>query len=396
MTSGSGRLLIVDDNEANRDMLSRRLARRGHVVTVAENGTQALERIGSDDFDLVLLDVMMPDVDGFEVLERVRRTKSAAELPVIMATARDHSEDVVRALELGANDYVAKPLDFPVVLARVQTQLSLQRARRDLERANHRMKRDLEAGARIQRSLIPKGPLEAKGLTAGWRFEPCTELGGDIFDVFPLDDGSLAFYLLDVSGHGVPAALMSVTLARVLSHRGDGSLLYDPSAGGARRPARPAAVAEALNRRFPMDPVTRQYFTLLYAVLDRAKPELRYVAAGHPGPLHATGSREPMALDSGGPAIGWLPDARFEEGCIPLAGGDRVVLYSDGVIEARNAEGEFFGVERAIASLSAHRALPLDGALAALEGEVRAWCAPGSPDDDVSLLAFEVAGEAVS
>src|SRR3989442_15886982 len=121
MPPDSGRLLIVDDNEANRDMLSRRLARRGHAVTVAENGAAALTRVGTEEFDLVLLDVMMPDMDGFEVLERLRRTRSAAELPVIMATARDRSEDIGRALELGANDYVSKPLDFPVVLARVHT-----------------------------------------------------------------------------------------------------------------------------------------------------------------------------------------------------------------------------------------------------------------------------------
>src|SRR5438093_1009517 len=205
------RILLIEDNEMNRDILSRRLARRGYQVEVAPDARTALQLLAGSAFDLVLLDVMMPEVDGFQVLGELRRTRSLAELPVIMATARDRSEDVVRALELGANDYVTKPLDFAVVHARVRTQLELQRARRALERANLRMRRDLEAGARIQRALIPQAAPALPGVAVAWAFEPCAELGGDIFDVFEFGDGWLGLYLLDVSGHGVPAALTSVT-----------------------------------------------------------------------------------------------------------------------------------------------------------------------------------------
>lgn len=120
-------LLVVDDNEDNRDMLSRRLRRTGYHVDCAEDGTQALDMIGASKFDLVLLDIMMPGISGLEVLKTVRTKYSVADLPIIMATAKDHSEDIVGALKLGANDYVTKPIDFPVVLARIQTQLSLRR-----------------------------------------------------------------------------------------------------------------------------------------------------------------------------------------------------------------------------------------------------------------------------
>lgn len=121
-------LLVVDDNEMNRDMLSRRLARIGHRVSVAVDGREALRKIEEEPFDLVLLDIMMPDLSGLEVLERVRRSRNRAELPVIMATAKGESDDIVRAFELGANDYVTKPLDFPVVLARTRTHLAFKRA----------------------------------------------------------------------------------------------------------------------------------------------------------------------------------------------------------------------------------------------------------------------------
>ncbi len=260
-----GPLLVVDDDEMNRDMLSRRLRRRGHDVEVACDGAEALEKIAERQFDLVLLDVMMPGIDGLQVLEEVRRTQDMGDLPIIMATAKDESEDIVHALKLGANDYVTKPLDFPVVQARVRTQLALKRARRELEATRQRMKSDLLAAAKVQNALMPQSLPELDGASFAWRFLPCDELAGDILDVFWLGERRVGLYLLDVSGHGVPAALLSVTLNRILPHLEEASLLIDESS----RPDEnvllsPARVAGRLNTRFPMNPETRQYFTITY------------------------------------------------------------------------------------------------------------------------------------
>src|SRR5919109_3072735 len=134
MDTAQGSLLVVDDNPLNRDMLARRLTRRGYTVTVAADGYQALAMIEAQRFDLVLLDIMMPGISGLDVLKTVRQRYSVADLPVIMATAKDQSEDIVAALKLGANDYVTKPLDFPVVLARTETQLALKRAMEEIQR----------------------------------------------------------------------------------------------------------------------------------------------------------------------------------------------------------------------------------------------------------------------
>ncbi|MGH7207321.1 MAG: adenylate/guanylate cyclase domain-containing protein [Nitrospiraceae bacterium] len=134
MTVTQGKLLVVDDDAMNRDMLSRRLARHGYTVAVAEDGEQALKMVEGQTFDLVLLDIMMPGVGGLQVLEILRQRYSMADMPVIMATAKDESSDIVEALKLGANDYVTKPLDFPVVLARVETQLALKRAMEEIRR----------------------------------------------------------------------------------------------------------------------------------------------------------------------------------------------------------------------------------------------------------------------
>ncbi len=406
MSPDSGRLLVVDDNPDNLDMLSRRLRRCGYEVASAEHGRQALEQAGREKFDLVVLDIMMPDMDGFEVLEHLRRTHTVADLPVIMATAKDASDDIVRALELGANDYVTKPLDFRVLLARVRTQLALKHVTRALASANQRMKRDLDAGARVQRALIPASSPAVRGIECAWIFEPCSELGGDTLDVYSLEDGMLGLYLLDVSGHGVPAALLSVTLSRVLSPHGAGLMLQDGAETAGRgygvgprgavggphrtRALSPAAVAGRLNARFPMDPATCQYFTILYAVLDVTGRELRYVAAGHPGPIHVSAGGGATVFESTGLAIGWLPEATFEERTLKLQPGDRVYFYSDGVVEAQGAGDEFYGLERFKELLEHTRCESLQQSLEALRTELGGWCGAAGPSDDVSVLALEM------
>lgn len=382
-------LLVVDDNEMNRDMLSRRLERHGYAVDVATDGAEALDRIDGGGFDLVLLDVMMPNIDGLQVLARVRQRHSVADLPIIMTTARDRSEDIVQALELGANDYVTKPLDFPVVLARVQTQLALKRAKQELEAAHARMKRDLDAAARLQQALMPHALPAIDGIRFAWRFRPCDELAGDILDIVPLGHGAVGIYLLDVSGHGVPAALLSVTLSHVLSHTGEGSVLTQDD--GARVSAvEPREVATRLNRRFPMDPATKQYFTFLYGVLDPHSREFRYVSAGHPGPVHLRRGDAAAFHDAHGFAIGWFADAGYDEHVIHLAEGDRVYLYSDGVTDARNAQGELFDRGRFGAILTDGLRLPLDASLERVMDELAAWCGERGQEDDVSLVAVEI------
>ena len=384
-------LLVVDDNEMNRDMLSRRLRGRGYDVAVAHDGTQALALVATQSFDLVLLDVSMPGVNGLQVLETLRRRFSVADLPVVMATARDRSEDIVRAFELGANDYVTKPLDFPIVLARVQTQLSLKHARRALETAHARMETDLKAAAKVQHALMPRSLPAVEGVRFAWRFQPCTELAGDILDIIQLTDSSVGLYLLDVSGHGVQAALLSVTLSRVLSHMADGSVLMQGGvAGDGPAPVvPPVEVADQLNRRFPMDAPSTQYFTFLYGILDVETWQFRHVSAGHPGPVLLRRDGETALLDASSFAIGWFSDPHYEEMCTQLCPGDRLYFYSDGVTEARSDQGELFATNL-IQTLAQSRAASLEESLDILLDRVAAWHGDAAPDDDVSLVAIEI------
>ena len=398
MDSGPGHLLVVDDNEMNRDLLSRRLSKKGYRVQVAEGGARALEMIGDEAFDLVLLDIMMPGMDGMEVLERVRSDHGPDKLPVIMATAKMESEDIVAALKLGANDYVTKPFDFPVVLARVQTQLAVKKGRDALAKAHRRMKKDLEAAARIQQTLLPAQNVDIPGVHCAWRYVPCDELAGDTLNVIPLGDGITGLYVLDVSGHGVPSSLLSVILSRLMSGAPDSSSVLRTRRDGSSETniATPAEVAQELSRHFPYNKETFQYFTMVYAILDMDLRLFTYVSAGHPPVVHLRRDSDPTLHHSTGSPIALVPaelaPSEYEESVVTLEPGDRLYLLSDGIPEAHQPDGEEFGEERISSTLQGCFDMDLDASVTRLLDDVWDWMGGTGPDDDVSVLAIEIDG----
>jgi sigma-B regulation protein RsbU (phosphoserine phosphatase) len=393
-----GHLLVVDDNEMNRDLLSRRLRKKGHQVQVAEGGAEALEMIQSEAFDLILLDIMMPVMNGFEVLEKIREKYDSSGLPVIMATAKTESEDIVAALKIGANDYVIKPFDFPVVLARVHTQLALKKGRDALAQAHRRMKRDLEAAAAIQQTLLPAEKPEVPGARCVWRYVPCDELAGDTLNVIRLDEKTTGLFVLDVSGHGVSSSLLSVTLTRLMSGVPDASsVLWKREPGsGEIRAASPLEVADELSRQFPCDEATRQYFTLVYGMLDADSRILTYVSAGHPPMIQLRQGSVPMFHRSTGLPIALVPDnltpSVIQQAEVSLDPGDRLYLYSDGIPEARSSDGGQYGEARTADTLQSCMDRSLAESIDFLLGEVWEWAGGKGPDDDVSILAIEIEG----
>jgi sigma-B regulation protein RsbU (phosphoserine phosphatase) len=386
----SARILVVDDNEMNRDMLARRLEHAGFDVDTADGGNAGLERILYGDYNLVLLDIMMPDIDGLTVLKRVREVYSKMELPVIMATARDEGSDLAEALSLGANDYVTKPLDFKVVRARVDNVLGYALASRELQHANERMNRDLEAAAGVQASLLPNNPVDIEGAEFVWRFRPCDELAGDGLNFFRQDDEHVAMYVLDVSGHGVASALLSVSVTHHLSqligqHQRFADAECCEHTGG--NIISPAWLARNLNTLFPMEAMGRHYFTFLYGVLNVKTRTFCFISAGSPGPMvvHSDGTVD--VHDVPAVPIGMFPDSEYIDTAIELQPGDRLYLHTDGLYEERNIDTrEQFGRNRLQQSLGSAATAPIAASLDGVLDEIMRWRGSNALSDDIAVL----------
>jgi len=259
-------------------------------------------------------------------------------------------------------------------------------AEEGLRASKEALEQDLRLAARVQQALLPPAEFEMGALRVAHAFHPCDDLAGDAVGVVPLTHERLAIYVLDVSGHGVGAALLSFTLTHLLSPAVGGALLTeDTGAGPTVVP--PARVAERLNRQFPMDRA-RQYFTLVYGVIDPSSGRFEYVTAGHPSPVLLPSGGAALTVEGAGLPIGMLDDATYSEASLTLAPGDRLYFYTDGAIEALDADEVEFGHPRLLDTMARTRGLPLRMGLEAVAAEIRAWCG-GRLKDDVSLLAVE-------
>ena len=403
-------ILVVDDDPLNREPLRRLLERKGYRVDTAPDGPVALHRLAEETFDLVLLDRMMPGMSGMDVLSELRKLYPAALLPIIMATASDESADIVEALAQGANDYVTKPLDFSVVLARINTQLSLKRsveqvvelekrlsqrnaelekANKNLSQAAEQTRQELQAAAKVQEAFLPVAPPQVKGVKFAWAFRPCRELAGDSLNVFGFDRDNVGFYVLDVSGHGVAASLLAVAATRVLSlTKDDDCILVGRRDDGGVLPAGPARVAEALNLRLPWNDTAAQFLTMFYVVLNARTGKMDYVSAGHPAAIVIRKNAEPELLQGTGVPIGI--GERYDQQSAHLAPGDRLYLYSDGVTETMNPSRELFGTSRLVSNLHRLANAPLPDTITQLLADIDQWRADAPARDDVCIVGVEL------
>ena len=248
------------------------------------------------------------------------------------------------------------------------------------------MKSDLEAAAAIQRSLLPTSSPLFKGLRASWIFKPCDDLGGDMLNIFSLDEKHLGLYVLDVTGHGVAASLLSVAASQFLSPHSETSFVRKSSQKLSVES--PAGVAEKLNRHFTSNPDFLQMFTLFYGILNVESLELRYTCAGHPFPILVSDGK-PKIVGKAGTPIGVAYDSEYEDFSLKLKRGDRLYLYSDGIIEAKNSVRELFSQNRLIELLYKTNEATLPQSIEKIAAETEAWCKPLAPDDDMTLLACE-------
>ncbi|MGK2856218.1 MAG: PP2C family protein-serine/threonine phosphatase, partial [Thermoanaerobaculia bacterium] len=335
-----GRLLVVDDVEMNRDMLSRRLRKQGYDVEVAENGARALEALAASEFDLILLDIMMPEMDGYEVLTRVKSDDTLRHIPVIMISAVEDVESIVRCIELGADDYLPKPFNPVILRARVTSSLDKKKFR-DRERLYAAsLERELEIGREIQKGFFPESIPAIDGWEIAARFESAKQVAGDFYDAFPLDGGRTMIVVADVCGKGVGAALYMALFRSLLR-----AVATQESDDGSPSTVLVRAARVTNDYIATTHESSSMFATAFLGVIDPVPAELHYINCGHEAPLVCAGGAIRASLAPTGPALGLMPGLPFTVASEPIARGETVLLFTDGVTEASGAAG-FFGDER--------------------------------------------------
>jgi sigma-B regulation protein RsbU (phosphoserine phosphatase) len=382
-----GDLLLVDDMPANLRLLSQMLSERGYRVRAVTSGSRALAAAGAAPPDLILLDIKMPQLDGYEVCKRLKEEPQTRDIPIIFLSALDQTEDKVKAFAAGGVDYITKPFQMEEVLARVQTHLALRALQKQLQDANRRFAEELDLAGRIQASFLPSGLPQLPGWQLSVVLKPARETSGDFYDVNLLPNGRLGILIADVVDKGVGAALymaLSYSLFRTYA---------------LEHPARPELVLAAVNRRILVDTDTGQFVTVFYGILDPATGELTYSNAGHHPPLvlGSTDGDGLQVLHRTGMALGVLQEAVWEQRTVQLRHGDTLVLYTDGVTDSQNAAGEFFGQARLHAAVQASQGQTAARVQEILVAQVAEFVGEAPQLDDIALVvavrSAEVPGE---
>jgi serine phosphatase RsbU (regulator of sigma subunit) len=338
-------ILIADDDPLTRRLIQTVLSASGYTIACCASGAETIQRAIELGPDLLLLDVGLPDIDGYEVCRRLRAHPDLAELPIIMVTALHDRRSRIQGIESGADDFISKPFDHVELAARVRTITRLNRYRH--VREANRLRQEVEMAAAIQQQLLPRAMPDVPALEVLGVTRPARDVGGDYYD-FILQDDRLYFLVADVSGHGLAAALFASTARSTVR-----ALL-------ATRPTL-MQLARALNGRMSEDAGdSGMFLTLVLGVCHLATGALQLVNCGHPPPMliRRDGARE--TVDEAAQPIGLLDTLDVEPTTLKLGSGDLLALYTDGYVEAASRSGELFGVARLGDLLEAHRDDPLD------------------------------------
>jgi sigma-B regulation protein RsbU (phosphoserine phosphatase) len=368
-------ILLVDDNPTNLQVLFQTLEGAGCKLLIAKNGNGALTIAGKARPDLILLDIMMPDIDGYEVCRQLKADPATAGIPVIFLSALGETEDKVKGLQLGAVDYITKPFQPDEVIARVNTHLTIHRLKHEVESQKDQLKHELEVVSEVQRKLLPKKLPEIDGFKLAVHYETSRYAGGDYYDIIEIPENRWGFLIADAEGHSAPAAvLMAMTCALFRA--------YPVSADD------PAAVLDYLNQHLckVADP---SFMTALYAVYDVGQQTMRVARAGQPLPMIYRSS-EKKAFELNSPGVYPLGIEPYEIEIpvteIKLMPGDRFLVYTDGLSERFNAAGETYGEERLLKPLATDNAAAPQEVIAAIMGDVEQFAGNHPADDDQALL----------
>ncbi len=380
-------LLVVDDNEDNRYTLTRRLNKEGYRnLCTANDGRAALDILKAQPFDLVLLDIMMPELNGYEVLEQMKANPALRDVPVIMISALSEIDSVIRCIELGAEDYLSKPFNPTLLRARVGATLEKKRLRDEVRASLVRLEEELDAARKMQLGMLPsvfpactpERPVEVHAL-----MEAAREVGGDLYDCFYASEHRFCFLVGDVSGKGAPAAMFMARTRSLVR------LAIELSVQLGAAPLDPAHIAEVVNRELCQNNDDRMFVTLFLGLLDTRTGVLACTNAGHPQPhvLRASGQVAIMDCKPEIP-LGVRSKSSYQTVTVTIGPGDAVFVVSDGVVEAMNEQGELYTIERLNADLSDAAGTSAADLVRKVAHNVNIFTGTAPKADDVTALAM--------
>ncbi len=374
------RIMIVDDDIINLQVLLTQLTSQGYDVASFTGGQEALDSIFSGEvYDIILLDVMMPVISGYDVCKQIREKFSPLELPIIMLTAKNTKQDIITGISLGANDYITKPFDRDVLLARVKSYVSLKKAVEEQTKFIA-VKQELEIARKIQLAILPRDLPEIPGLVINARYEPMTEIGGDFYDFLQLDNKRLGVLIADVTGHGVPAALIS-SMIKIAFYMSFDSL------------ADPAILLEKLNACL-INHIYGRFITAFYAFIDLQDMKMTFSNAAHwPIYMHDRETGELRKLTVKGKLIGLDIDEKYNQVTVDIKKGERIVFYTDGIVEERNSSGEYLSDKALEKLIMEHAPLPPETLTEVIFSSIYSWSGKYSKTglkDDATLLVIDI------
>ena len=373
-------ILLVDDNPTNLQVLFQTLDGVGCKLLVAKNGEMALSITDKARPDLILLDIMMPGIDGYEVCRQLKSVPATADIPVIFLSALGDTEDKVKGLQLGAVDYITKPFQPDEVIARVNTHLTIHRLKREVESRKDQLEHELKVVSEVQQKLLPKQLPAIDGFKLAVHYETSRYAGGDYYDIIELPDNHWGFLIADAEGHSAPAAvLMAMTCALFRAYP--------------ETTTDPARMLNYLNEHL-CKVAEPSFMTALYAVYDANQKTMQLARAGQPLPMIYRFA-EKQAIELPCPGVYPLGIEPYEIE-IPvtetkLEAGDRFLVYTDGVSERFNEKEDIYGEKRVLRQLATDSADNPQDVLTAIMADVERFAGERPADDDQALLLGIVA-----
>jgi sigma-B regulation protein RsbU (phosphoserine phosphatase) len=386
----TSRILVVDDEPLNLDYLEQELEEAHYEIVTAVNGLEALDRVQAEPPDLILLDIMMPVMDGFEVLSRMKADPTTRDIPIIVISADDNLQSVVRGIQLGAEDYLPKPFEPVLLHARISSSLERKRLR-DLQRVYlEGLERELDIGREIQKGFLPSELPKADGWEIAAYFKAAREVAGDFYDAFLLPDGYLVCVVGDVCGKGVGAALFMTLFRSLIRATSTTGVFAGAGDSGGLAPAqRLHNVISFTNSYISGTHEDAGMFAAVFiGMVNLQTGTLTYINAGNEPPLILGRGNAATALRATGPVVGMIQDAKFSAKEVSLEANDVLLAFTDGIPDALNAKNDAFGRERLRQLLSGSDMAPRD-LLNKIEDRLRQFIGAAEQFDDITLLAIK-------